>query len=145
MTVTLTKRRQSLPHHARTRPVRRARRHRLGRAHHHRRRTSTWTLGIVRPGRQVNNDQDFVFFNNLISSDGSVRRAAGNLTGEGDGDDETITVDMNAVPPAVDKIAFPVSIYDASARRPPFGQVCNAFIRVIDAADNTEIARYDRR
>ena len=92
---------------------------------------------------KVGSDQDFVFFNNLISSDGSVRHAGDNLTGEGEGDDETISVDLNAVPPTVHKIVFPVSIYDAAARKQSFGQVRNAFIRVINAADNTEIARYD--
>ena len=92
---------------------------------------------------QVGSDQDFVFFNNLTSSDGSVRHAGDNLTGEGDGDDETITVDLHAVPATVHKIVFPVSIYDADTRKQSFGQVRNAFIRVINAADNAEIARYD--
>jgi tellurium resistance protein TerD len=91
----------------------------------------------------VDSDQDFVFFNNLTSSDGSVRHAGDNLTGEGEGDDETISVDLDAVPATVHKIVFPVSIYEAAARGQSFGQVRNAFIRVVNAADNTEIARYD--
>jgi tellurium resistance protein TerD len=92
---------------------------------------------------KVTNDQDFVFFNNLTSSDGSVRHAGDNLTGEGEGDDETISVDLSTVPASVHKIVFPVSIYDAATRKQSFGQVRNAFIRVINAADNSEIARYD--
>src|SRR5689334_1065611 len=63
---------------------------------------------------KVSSDQDFVFFNNLTSSDGSVRHAGDNLTGEGEGDDETIAVDLAAVPTAVHKIVFPVSIYDGA-------------------------------
>jgi tellurium resistance protein TerD len=92
---------------------------------------------------KVGSDQDFVFFNNLTSSDGSVRHAGDNLTGEGEGEGETISVDLNAVPATVHKIVFPVSIYDGATRKQSFGQVRNAFIRVINAADNAEIARYD--
>jgi tellurium resistance protein TerD len=93
--------------------------------------------------RKVGSDQDFVFFNNLTSSDGSVVHTGDNLTGEGEGDDEAIRVDLAAVPGAVHTIVFPVSIYDAGARKQSFGQVRNAFIRVVNAADSTEIARYD--
>lgn len=92
---------------------------------------------------KVTCDQDFVFFNNLTSSDGSVVHTGDNLTGEGEGDDEAIRVDLAAVPAAVQKIVFPVSIYDATGRQQSFGQVRNAFIRVVNAADNAEIARYD--
>ena len=75
-------------------------------------------------------DEYFVFFNNLTSPDGSVEHTGDNLTGEGEGDDETIMVDLAAVPAEVDKIVFPVSIYDAEARAQTFGQVSNAYIRV---------------
>lgn len=92
---------------------------------------------------KVLSDGHFVFFNNLKSVDGSVEHTGDNLTGEGDGDDEQITVNLAAVPPEVDKIVFPVSIYDAAARSQSFGQVRNAFIRVINQAGGTEIARYD--
>lgn len=92
---------------------------------------------------KVLSDRDFVFFNNLTSSDGSVQHAGDNLTGEGEGDDESISVNLAAVPPAVAKVVFPVSIYDAGTRNQSFGQVRNAFIRVLNAADNVEIARYD--
>ena len=92
---------------------------------------------------KVLSDGHFVFFNNLKSVDGSVEHTGDNLTGEGDGDDEQITVNLAAVPPEVDKIVFPVSIYDAAARSQSFGQVRNAFIRVMNQAGGTEIARYD--
>lgn len=88
-------------------------------------------------------DQHFVFFNNLKSPDGSIEHTGDNTTGEGDGDDEQIKVDLAAVPPEIETIVFPVSIYDADARSQSFGQVRNAFIRVINQADNSELARYD--
>ena len=88
-------------------------------------------------------DAHFIFFNNLRSPDGSVEHTGDNLTGEGEGDDEAIKVNLAAVPAEVDKIVFAVPIYDAENRRQSFGQVRNAFIRVVNQADNTEIARYD--
>jgi tellurium resistance protein TerD len=92
---------------------------------------------------KVLSDQHFVFFNNLRSPDGSVEHTGDNLTGEGEGDDEVIKVNLPGVPPQIDKIVFPVSIYDAESRRQSFGQVRNAFIRVVDANTNAEITRYD--
>jgi tellurium resistance protein TerD len=92
---------------------------------------------------KVTNDGNFVFFNNLKSPDGSVEHTGDNLTGEGEGDDEQIKVNLAAVPADVDKIVFPVSIYEAENRQQSFGQVRNAFIRVVNQADNTELARYD--
>ena len=92
---------------------------------------------------KVVSDQFFVFFNNLKSPEGSIEHTGDNLTGGGDGDDEAIKVNLAAVPANVDKVVFPVSIYDAGTRAQSFGQVRNAFIRVINQADNAEIARYD--
>ncbi|MEW1912678.1 TerD family protein [Kitasatospora sp. NPDC085895] len=92
---------------------------------------------------RVMTDQHFVFYNNLASPDGSVEHSGDNLTGGGDGDDEQIKVDLVAVPLAVSKIVFPVSIYDAESRLQNFGQVRNAFIRVVDRATGREVARYD--
>jgi len=88
-------------------------------------------------------DKSFVFFNNLSSPDGSVEHTGDNLTGEGEGDDEAIKVNLSGVAAGVDKIVFPVSIYDAATRSQSFGQVMNAFIRVVDQSNNTELARYD--
>ncbi|RPA64799.1 TerD family protein [Gordonia oryzae] len=93
--------------------------------------------------KKVLSDQHFVFFNNLRSPDGSIEHTGDNLTGEGDGDDEVINVDLAGVPPEIDSIVFPVSIYDADARSQSFGQVRNAYIRVVNRAGGAEIARYD--
>ncbi|GAA2593986.1 TerD family protein [Streptomyces axinellae] len=98
---------------------------------------------LVDTGSKVVSDQHFVFFNNLTSPDGSVEHTGDNLTGEGEGDDEAIKVNLAAVPPEVDKIVFPVSIHEAESRQQSFGQVRNAFIRVVNQADNNELARYD--
>jgi tellurium resistance protein TerD len=92
---------------------------------------------------RVLSDNHFVFFNNLRSPDGSVEHTGDNLTGEGEGDDESILVNLAMVPTDVDRIVFPVSIYDAETRGQSFGQVSNAFIRIVNQADNNELARYD--
>ncbi|GAA1557519.1 calcium homeostasis/redox stress adaptation protein [Actinomadura kijaniata] len=94
-------------------------------------------------GGKVLSDQHFVFFNNLKSPDGSVEHTGDNLTGEGEGDDEVINVDLSRVPPECDRIVFPVSIYDAESRAQNFGQVRNAFIRIVNRADDNELARFD--
>ncbi len=98
---------------------------------------------MVKPDGKVLSDSHFIFFNNKTSPDGSVEHTGDNLTGEGDGDDESIKVDLAAVPAEVDKIVFPVSVYDADVRQQGFGQVRNAFIRIVNQADGTEITRYD--
>jgi tellurium resistance protein TerD len=98
---------------------------------------------MLTPSGRILSDEHFVFFNNLSSPDGSVEHTGDNLTGEGEGDDEQIKVDLSRVPPEVDRIVFPVSIYDADSRQQNFGQVRNAFIRVINQADDAELARYD--
>jgi tellurium resistance protein TerD len=92
---------------------------------------------------RILSDAHFVFFNNLTSPDGSVEHTGDNLTGEGEGDDEMIKVNLAGVPAECDKIVFPVSIYDAESRGQSFGQVRNAFIRVVNQAGGAEITRYD--
>jgi len=92
---------------------------------------------------KILSDQHFIFFNNLNSPDGSVEHTGDNLTGEGEGDDEVIKVNLSAVPAEVDKLVVAVSIYDADSRGQSFGQVRNAFIRVVNQDDNREITRYD--
>jgi tellurium resistance protein TerD len=98
---------------------------------------------LVGANGKVLSDAHFVFFNNLKSPDGSVEHTGDNLTGEGEGDDETINVDLSAVTPQVERVVFPVSIYDAVNRGQSFGQVRNAYIRVVNRADGSELARYD--
>lgn len=93
--------------------------------------------------KKVLSDQHFIFFNNLRSPEGAIEHTGDNLTGQGDGDDEAINVDLAATPPNITNIFFPVSIYEAESRSQSFGQVQNAFIRVVDRANGTELARYD--
>ncbi|QKW34988.1 TerD family protein [Actinomadura sp. NAK00032] len=92
---------------------------------------------------KVISDQHFVFFNNLRSPDGSVEHTGDNLTGEGEGDDESINVDLTGVPAECERVVFPVSIYDADNRHQSFGQVRNAFIRIVNRTDGNELARFD--
>jgi tellurium resistance protein TerD len=98
---------------------------------------------MVNTSGKILSDAHFIFFNNLTSPDGSVEHTGDNLTGEGEGDDEAIKVNLVGVPGEVDKIVVAVSIYDAEARQQSFGQVRNAFIRVVNQADTKEITRYD--
>ena len=98
---------------------------------------------MVGSSGKILSDSHFIFFNNLKSPDGSVEHTGDNLTGEGEGDDEAIKVNLAGVPAEVDKIVITVSIYDAEARQQSFGQVRNAFIRVVNQADDREITRYD--
>ncbi|PQP14023.1 TerD family protein [Rhodococcus opacus] len=93
--------------------------------------------------KKVLSDNHFVFYNNLRSPDGSIEHKGDNRTGEGEGDDEVINVDLKAVPPNVTNIFFPVSIHEAEQRGQSFGQVTNAFIRVVDRATGNELVRYD--
>ena len=98
---------------------------------------------ICGPDGKVLDDRHFVFYNNLTSPDGSVEHTGDNLTGAGEGDDEVINVNVSAVPAGVDRVVFAVSIYEAGTRGQSFGQVVNAFIRVVDATTGSELARYD--
>jgi tellurium resistance protein TerD len=101
------------------------------------------SAALVGANGKVASDDDYVFFNNTKSADGSVSHTGDNLTGQGDGDDEKILVNLATVPANVEKIVFPVAIYDAANRGQNFGQVRGAFIRIVNEADNVEIARYD--
>ena len=88
-------------------------------------------------------DQDFVFYGNLKHPSGAIEHMGDNLTGEGDGDDEQILVDLSMIPANIEKIAFTVTIYDADRRRQNFGQVSNSYIRIVDESTGTEIIHYD--
>lgn len=98
---------------------------------------------LVKADGKVRSDADFIFYNNLSSSDGSVKHMGDNRSGAGDGDDEKLTVDLSKIPSNIEKIAFSVTIHEGEARRQAFGQVNNAFIRVVNTSDNNELARYD--
>ena len=92
---------------------------------------------------KVRSDADFIFYNQLKSSCGSVQHTGDNRTGAGEGDDEAVMVDLTRVPADVQKITFTVTIHEADQRRQNFGQVGNAFIRLVNAETNIEVARYD--
>ncbi len=92
---------------------------------------------------KVSSDADFIFYGNLKHASGSVEHLGDNLTGAGEGDDEEIKIDLSKVPAEVEKIDFTVTIYEADERKQNFGQVENAFIRVMDATNNKELIRYD--
>lgn len=98
---------------------------------------------LVNESGKVRADADFIFFNNLKSSDGSVEHTGDNRTGEGDGDDEVIKVDLSKVPADVSKVVFCAVIYDGQARNQNFGQVANAYIRIVNTQGDAEVARYD--
>lgn len=87
--------------------------------------------------------QDFIFYNNLVGGGGAVQHQGDNLTGAGDGDDEQILIDLDAVPANIVKIAITVTIHDADVRRQNFGMVSNAFARVVDNDTGREMIRYD--
>lgn len=92
---------------------------------------------------KVNSDGEFVFFNNPKSPCGSVTHGGDNRTGEGEGDDESASISLNAVPATTEKVTFAVTIYDAEERRQNFGMVNRAYIRVVNEDNNEELARYD--
>ncbi|MCI9044430.1 MAG: TerD family protein [Peptococcaceae bacterium] len=97
---------------------------------------------------KVRKDEDFIFYGNLKSSDGSVTHTGDNLTGEGDGDDEVLIIDFSKVPADIQKIAITVTIYDAQVRGQNFGQVSNAYVRVARMANEndmvgTEVLKFD--
>jgi len=93
--------------------------------------------------RKIPADEYFVFYNNLESPDKSVKHSGDNRTGAGDGDDETLTVDLSVINPAIQELCVVVTIHDAANRKQNFGQVRNSFIRIFDANSNQEILRYE--
>jgi len=98
---------------------------------------------LLNEGEKVRSDADFIFYNQLRSSDGSVEHTGDNLTGAGEGDDESLKIQLAGVPQDVAKVSFTVTINDAEKNGQNFGMIRNAFIRVVNAADQSEICRYD--
>ncbi|GGA33222.1 TerD family protein [Psychrobacillus lasiicapitis] len=98
---------------------------------------------IVDGNGKAFNEKSFIFYNNLQSEDGSVIHTGDNRTGVGDGDDEQLLVKLPLVPSVVQKVVFTVTIHDAELRKQNFGQVSNAFIRIVNEDTNEEIVRYD--
>lgn len=98
---------------------------------------------LLKADGKVRSDSDFIFYNNLKSSDGSVVHSGDNRSGAGDGDDEKVMVELDKVPADVEKVAVCVTIHDAAARKQNFGMVSKAYVRCVNADTNAEIARYD--
>ena len=98
---------------------------------------------IVDGNGKAFNEKSFIFYNNLQSEEGSVIHTGDNRTGDGDGDDEQLLVKLPLVPSIVQKVVFTVTIHDADQRKQNFGQVSNAFIRIVNEDTNEEIVRYD--
>lgn len=92
---------------------------------------------------KVRGDHDFIFYNQLKSQDNSVEHTGDNRSGQGDGDDETLLVNLSKVAPEVEKIAITVTIHDAQARSQNFGQIANAFIRIVNQDTQVEVVRFD--
>jgi len=101
------------------------------------------SIFMVGESGRVERDEDFVFYNNLKHISGAVEHLGDNRTGEGDGDDEEILVDLKLMPNHIQKIAVAVTIYEAKERRQNFGQVSNSYIRVLNSENEEEILRYD--
>lgn len=98
---------------------------------------------LLTAGGRVRGDHDFIFYNQLRSAEGSVEHTGDNRTGVGDGDDESIRVDLTKVPADIEKIAVAVTIDQADVRRQNFGQVGGAFIRILNEDTGQELTRYD--
>ncbi|MFB7917480.1 TerD family protein [Streptomyces sp. NPDC056061] len=98
---------------------------------------------ICGPDQKVISDQHFVFYNNLASPDGAVRHTGDNVTGDGDGDDEQLLIDLDRLDGSTGQIVFTVSIHDAQNRGQNFGQVEDAYIRVVDNLTGREMCRYE--
>lgn len=98
---------------------------------------------ILGDNRKLISDEHFIFYNNLKSADESVIHTGDNLTGDGDGDDEQIKIDLTKINFAVKEVCIVVTIHEADSRKQNFGQVRNSFIRIVDASNNTELLKYE--
>lgn len=92
---------------------------------------------------KVTSEADFIFYNNRKNSNGSVVHNGDNRTGAGDGDDEQVSVDLATVPAETEKIAFCITIHEADTRSQNFGQVSNAYVRILNEGSGAELIRYD--
>ncbi|WP_040208532.1 TerD family protein [Neobacillus jeddahensis] len=92
---------------------------------------------------KLQSNKDVVYFGNLKSNDGSIQHSGDNLTGDGDGDDEQIMIDLSKVPSTIQKLVFVVNIYDCVKRKQHFGMIQNAFIRIVNPSNNQELLHYN--
>ena len=98
---------------------------------------------VLGENKKLIGDEYLVFFNNLTTPNGEVKHTGDNLTGDGDGDDEQIEVDLSKIHPQATEICVVVTIYDAEARRQNFGQVRNSVVRIFDSSTKVEILKYE--
>ena len=98
---------------------------------------------LLGPSGKVRGDHDFIFYNQLRSADGAIEHTGDNRSGQGDGDDESLLVNLSQISPEIDKVAITVTIHDAAARNQNFGQIANAFIRIVNQDNGIEIVRFD--
>ncbi|WP_289142552.1 TerD family protein [uncultured Brevibacillus sp.] len=98
---------------------------------------------LLRAGDKASGIDDFIFYGNLRGGNGSIIHTGDNLTGDGDGDDEQIKIDLKNVPAEIQKIAITVTIHEAESRGQNFGQVSNAFVRIVDEVTGAEVLRFD--
>jgi tellurium resistance protein TerD len=101
------------------------------------------SLFMVKDDGKVPGDAYFIFYNQSKSPEGSIEHTGDNLTGSGEGDDEQVLVTLSKVPSEVQRLVVVVTIHDADARRQNFGQVSNAFVRIVNRDNNQEIVRFD--
>ena len=101
------------------------------------------SLFMVGKSEKVEQDEDFIFYNNLKHPSEAVEHLGDNRTGDGDGDDEEILVDFSKMPDRIEKIAVTVTIYEAKERRQNFGQVNNSYVRLVNSDNEEELLRYD--
>lgn len=92
---------------------------------------------------KCNSEADFIFYNNTSGSNGAVVHTGDNRTGEGDGDDEQVNIELTKVSSSIEKIAFSITIHDADTRGQNFGQVNNSYVRIVNADTQEELIRYD--
>jgi len=98
---------------------------------------------ILNDQKKLISDENFVFYNNLVSPDGAVEHTGDNLTGDGAGDDEQVKIDLTKIDAKVSEICIVVTIHDAENRRQNFGQVRNSFIRIFDTTTNEVVLKYE--
>ncbi|TWT16058.1 TerD family protein [Planomicrobium sp. CPCC 101079] len=88
-------------------------------------------------------EKDFIFYNNTIGAEGAVEHTGDNKTGEGEGDDEQVNVNLSSIPSSIERVTFAITIHDAEARGQNFGQVSNSYVRIVNGDSNEELIRYD--
>ena len=98
---------------------------------------------LVDANQKVPSDSHFIFYNQLVSPCGSVQHTGDNLTGDGDGDDESLLVELGSIPSHIESLVISVTIHDADGRHQSFGQVRNAFVRLVNDETHAEILRFD--